>query len=130
MKYTNALKFSAKSMGKMRGFALKNVREGFGIPYGTFATVKDDIKWQRQEKTLHKLDTLPIGATVPIYCQPKLHSTSRYGFVFVFTANGKIYADGKRIKDTKDYIERMKLSFKLYWGEYCDGRRVVYKEEA
>lgn len=126
--YIQVKEFNAKKMGHQKGYSLKNMREGFGIPWGRFPAVVHDIKWQKEAKALHDLSTLPLDVDVPIYCKPKLRSLNRLGFCFVMTKDGRIYADGKLIKNTKAYIEKMKLGFKLYWGEFCDGVRVVCKE--
>lgn len=115
--------FKASRMGKRKGYALENCRLGFMIPTGRYYSALADMRDQKRLKTLHRLDTLPLGVAVPIYAEPKIGMVSRYGFVFIKTASGAIYADGKRQRET--YISEMREYFKLYWGELCDGVRVV-----
>lgn len=125
--YEQLESFKASRMGTKRGWALANARMGFNIPVGRYASARADMEAQKKAHTLHKLDTLPQGVSVPIYCEPKIKklcTVSRsFGYVFVITKRGRIYAEGKI--QSKKWLEYMSENNKLYWGEFCDGVRIV-----
>lgn len=119
--------FDSQKMGDKRGWALANVRQGFNIPAGRYASCKTDLEAQLKAKTAHAFRTLPQGASVPIYAIAKIMKVRTvhrlYGYAFVITDKGEIYADGHR--KSRKWLEDIARNNHLYWGEKCDGVRIV-----
>lgn len=119
--------FCARKMGSKSGWALANVRQGFNIPTGRYQSCKADIEAQLKAKTAHSFRTLPQGVSVPVYAIARLKKICTVhrlnGYAFVITSKGKIYADG-HLKSRK-WLEYVASNNHLYWGEFCDGVRVV-----
>lgn len=116
MKYIQSRKFKLSKMGKKVGWCLMNVRLGFGIPYGEYESAKDAMNADKKAGVFHA--GMPTDKTiqVPLYCD----TNSPYEHIVVWD-KGKVYSDGKRIKNPTRY-------YKIFgWTERCDGVRVVKK---
>ena len=113
MSYEQVKHFYPKEMGTEKGWCLKNVRVGYRIYTGKFASAKADMLSQKKNGTLHSMSSLPSNCSVPVY----IDTASEYEHVEVYD-KGTWYSDGKKVK-APDYK-------KCYgWGECCDGTRVV-----
>lgn len=110
MSWQQIKSFNVNKMGTKSGWCLQNVRLGFGIDKGTFASAKADMESQKKNGTLHT-DNPPANVAVPVY----VDSTSKYEHVVVCD-KGTYYSDGKRVN---------KPAKVFGWGELCDGVRVV-----
>ena len=119
MSYIQVKTFNPSKMGKKDGWCLMNVRQGFGIPNGKFASAKADMESQRANGTLHPISTLPTNCSVPVY----LNTTSPYEHVEVCVNGKDWYSDGKKVKAPAKSIV-------FGWGELCDGVRVVKVQAA
>lgn len=107
-------KFSLSKMGRKVGWCLMNVRLGFGIPTGKYASAKDAMTADKKAGVFHAGMPTDKSIQVPIYCD----TNSPYEHVVVWD-KGTVYSDGKRISNPTRY-------YKIFgWTERCDGVRVV-----
>lgn len=116
-KYKQLVVFDPTKMGTMKGFSLKNSRLGFGI-VAKFATANQAMFENIDNHSLHPLDTIPEGCSVPVFdCDVR---NNGYGNVMVYH-NGKYYQDGKKLwrKPKGEY----------QWGEWLCGEHIVEKDE-
>lgn len=116
MYFKQKKEFDPERMGKKIGFALANVAEGFGITEKRFVTTKQDYEDQLKKRTIHLMDALPYGVSVPVF----LETTCPYGFVGVWH-EGNLYVDGRK--------RNRWLTKAIGWGESVNGVRVVSKEK-
>lgn len=112
--YKQLIYFNKNEMGAKKGYCLQNVRKGFNLP-PKFESAKADMEFNKNQGTLHNIDTLPENVSVPVY----VDTTSKYEHIIV-SDRGTFYSDGKKISKNK---------YKNYfgWGEYCEGYHVVEK---
>ena len=109
--------FDPAKMGTRKGWCLQNVREGFGIPNGTFPSAKADMESQRANGTLHPMSEYPSNCAVPVYidtASPNEH--------VICDDHGVLWSDGKILTT----LEGLKV---FGWGELCDNVRVVEKTQ-
>lgn len=104
--------FDKYSMGKEKGYCLRNVRQAFDIP-AKFNSAFDDLKNNIAKGTFHDMKTLPTNVAVPVY----VDTASKYEHIIV-SDKGKFYSDGKRLYITKN------VKF-FGWGELINDVRVV-----
>ena len=112
MAWTQVVAFNVKKMGTTKNMCEKNVREGYGLP-AKCASARADMEYNKQQKALHSMDTLPKNVAVPVF----VDTTSPYEHVEV-ADHGTFYSDGKKI------IYPNKQRF-FGWGEFCAKARVV-----
>lgn len=105
--------FDPSKMGTRKGWCLQNVRLGFGIQTGHYASAKADMEAQRAAGTLHPMSELPTDRAVAVY----VDTSSPYEHVIAYD-HGAWWSDGKRLSSTAG------MSF-FGWGELCDNARVV-----
>lgn len=113
MAYKQIRSFNPSKMGKVKGMCLKNVRLGFGITTGQYASAKADMEAQRKNGTLHA-GTPPTSIACAVYCD-----TASSAEHVVAWDRGTVYEDGYK---RANGLNGLKL---FGWGELCDGRRVV-----
>lgn len=114
--WTQIRAFYPSAMGTTPGWCLQNTREGFLIPYGTFATARADMESQQANGTLHS-GTPPDYIACPIYFAN--YNITVSGHVAAWD-HGRIYSDGVEFPS----IDSVTNSY-VGWGELCDGARVV-----
>ena len=108
--------FYPSAMGTTPGWCLQNCRQGFLIPYGTYATARADMESQQANGTLHS-GTPPDYIAVPIYYAN--YNITVAGHVAVWD-HGTVWSDGVQFPS----IDSVTNSY-TGWGELCDGQRVV-----
>lgn len=108
--------FDINKMGTKIGYCLANVRAGFEIPPKN-ESAKADMLENKNNGTLHDMNTLPSNISVPVY----VDSSSVYEHVIVCD-KGIFYSDGKKLTSVKG------LKF-FGWGETINGVRVVENVE-
>ena len=112
MAWTQVVAFNVKKMGTTNGMCERNVRLGYGLP-AKCASAKADMEYNKQQKALHSMDTLPKNVAVPVF----VDTTSKYEHVEV-ADHGTFYSDGKKLVNPN--------SQKFFgWGEFCAKARVV-----
>jgi LysM repeat protein len=116
MSWKQTRNFNIFSMGRKKGWCLQNVRLGFGIQSGHFASAKADMEYQKTHGTFHT-DNIPTNVAVPVY----IDSLSQYEHVLV-SDNGTYYSDGMHLTS----LNGLKV---FGWGECCDNQRVVEWQE-
>lgn len=113
MAYKQIRNFDVQKMGNRKGYCLMNVRLGFGIDRGTYASAKADMEAQKKEGTFHAGQLPPTNIAAPIY----FDTSSPYEHVMA-DDHGIYYSDKKRVASLVGWNL-------LGWGEKCDGVRVV-----
>jgi nucleoid-associated protein YgaU len=82
--YKQLKKFDQTKAGTTRGYCLRNVRLGYGIP------AKYDSAWQAWQNCKQRGGAIPTSVDVPVYFW-----WGKYGHIGVRLANGKFWSDGK-----------------------------------
>lgn len=112
MAWRQLVPFDPSKMGTKPGYCLQNVRLGFGIK-SKYYDAKEAMEANKNEGTLHDIDTLPTNVSVPVF----IDVTSPYEHV-ITSDKGIFYSDGKKLSSLK--------GLKVFgWGETLNGVRVV-----
>lgn len=111
MSYEQLLPFYPKEMGTQKGWCLKNVRLGYRINTGKYASAKKAMEAGKLNGTFHTGNP-STNVSVPVYTT----SPSPNGHV-VECDRGQYYTDGRKYNPARSDI--------IGWDEMCDGRRVV-----
>ena len=112
--WVQVVNFNLNKMGKTPGMCEKNVREGYGLP-ARCKSAKDDMLFNQQKGTLHKMSELPKNVDVPVF----IDTESQYEHIEV-SIKGVFYSDKARV------LNPNKQKY-FGWGEYCAKARVVKK---
>ena len=112
--FVQTMLFSPANMGTTSGMCLRNCREGFGIPTGTFPSARADWESQIANGTLHT-GFPPSYLQVPVYCD----TGTVNGHVVVWD-RGTVWSDGVIVEDGLTHYSRV-----IGWGELCDGNVIV-----
>ena len=115
MAYEQIKPFYPQDMGNAKGWCLQNVAKGFHIypSPDPSASAKADMERNKAKGTLHPVNTLPEGVSVPVY----IDTTSQYEHVMVYD-KGTWWSDGKK-------VNRPASSSCFGWGEWCNGYQIV-----
>ena len=111
MAYEQEKQFYPREMGTQKGWCLKNVRLGYRIYVGKYASAKKAMEAGKRNGTYHAGNP-PTNVSVPVYTV----SPSPNGHVVV-SDRGQYYTDGRKYTPAQSDI--------LGWDEMCDGVRVV-----
>ena len=113
MGWKNTKQFDPNKMGTRKGWCEMNMRLGFGINIGHFASAKADCEYQRAHGTLHPMSEYSNDTAVPVY----IRTNGPYWHVVV-DDHGTIWSDGKRLSSLQGLDVQG-------WGECADNQRVV-----
>ena len=111
MAYEQEKAFYPKEMGTQKGWCLKNVRLGYRIYVGKYASAKKAMEAGKRNGTFHA-GFPPANISVPVYTQ----TSSPNGHVIV-SDKDQFYSDGKKYNHNAFTV--------LGWDEMADGVRVV-----